>query len=61
MRTIKVKELKQYLNMLPEEADIKLGIKNYESSLVDILKSPVNEGRIIFVDETYLEDCKKKL
>lgn len=61
MRTIKVKELKQYLNMLPEEADIKLGIKNYESSLVDILKSPVNEGRVIFVDETYLEDCKKKL
>lgn len=56
---MKVKELKEYLELVPDEAEIKLGIKKYESSLVDILKSPINDERVILVDETYLEDCKK--
>lgn len=56
---MKVKELKEYLELVPDEAEIKLGIKKYESSLVDILKSPINDEHVILVDETYLEDCKE--
>lgn len=59
MKTITVKKLKQYLELLPEEATIKLGVKNYESDLVDILQSPINKNRIILADKTYIEDLKE--
>ena len=56
---ITVKELKQYLDQCPEDAEVKIGIRNYESRLADILKSPISDERVLLVDESYLEDCKE--
>ena len=60
MKPITVKQLKKYLEQCPDNAQVKIGIKQYESKLVDILKSPLNNEKIILVDHTYLEDCELK-
>lgn len=59
METVTVKQLKGYLDMLPEDAEIILGMGKYESPLVDILKgiSP-NPNVVRFVNQTYLDDCE---
>ena len=59
MKPLTVKQLKKYLEQCPDNAQVKIGIKQYESKLVDILKSPLN-NRIVLVDHTYLEDCELK-
>ena len=59
MKPLTVKQLKKYLEQCPDNAQVKIGIKQYESKLVDILKSPLNT-RIVLVDHTYLEDCELK-
>lgn len=59
MKPLTVKQLKKYLEQCPDNAQVKIGIKQYESKLVDILKSPLG-NRIVLVDHTYLEDCELK-
>lgn len=56
---ITVKELKQYLDQCPDEAEVKIGIGKYQSSLVNILKSPISDDKIILTDKTYLKDLKE--
>lgn len=58
MATVTVKQLKGYLDMLPEDAEIILGMGKYESPLVDILKG-INPNVVRFVNQTYLDDCEK--
>ena len=60
MKPLTVKQLKKYLEQCPDNAQVKIGIKQYESKLVDILKSPLNNEKIILVDHTYLKDCELK-
>ena len=59
MKTIQVKDLKKYLDQCPDEAEVILGIKMYQSNLVDILKSPISNDKIILADKTYLKDLKE--
>lgn len=59
MNKILVKDLKKYLDKCPDEAEVILGVKRYESNLVDILKSPFSNDKVRLVDHTYLEDCKQ--
>ena len=56
---MKVQDLKNYLDKCPDDAEVILGVKIYESSLVDILKSPISDDKIRLVDHTYLEDCEQ--
>ena len=59
MKTIQVKDLKKYLDQCPDAAEVILGIKMYQSNLVDILKSPISDDKIILADKTYLKDLKE--
>ena len=58
MSKILVEDLKMYLDKCPDEAEVILGVKEYESPLADILKSPISNDKVRLVDQIYLEDCK---
>lgn len=56
---ITAKELQNYLEQCPENAEVKIGIGKYESSLVEILLSPISDDKIILADKTYMKDLKE--
>ncbi len=52
-------DLKKYVNLIPDDTAIYVGIGEFQSPLVDILIDRKND-RVIFVNHTYLEDCIEK-
>ena len=58
MATLTVDQLKEYLDMVPDDAEVILGIGEYEAPLVDILRSLGGHKRVRLVNQTYLDDCK---
>lgn len=58
MKKIIGKDLKKYVNLIPDDVEVWVGIGKYQSPLVDILKDKVGD-RVIFVNQTYLDDCEE--
>ena len=55
-KKITAKDFRKYFSLVPDDVEVWVGIGEYNSALVDILKDSKN-NRVILVDKTYLEDC----
>ena len=52
------KELKHFVSFIPDEAEVWVGIGAYQSRCIDIL-SDVKNNRVIFVNQSYIDDCEE--
>jgi len=52
------KELKHFVSLIPDEAEVWVGIGAYQSRSIDILKD-VKNNRVIFVNQSYIDDCEE--
>ena len=53
------KQFIQFLETLPDDADFLVGIGEYESPLADVLLAITGGKLVRFVNQTYLDDCKR--
>lgn len=52
------KELKHFVSLIPDEAEVWVGIGAYQSRSIDILKD-IKNNRVIFVNQSYIDDCEE--
>ena len=55
-KKILAKDFKNYISLIPDDVEIWIGIGEFQSPIVDILKD-IKENRVIIVNQTYIDDC----
>lgn len=53
---ITVKKFREYLSLVPDDVEVWVGIGQFQSPMVEMLKD-VKDNKIIIVNQTYMDDC----